>query len=143
MKSIYQKLDEMTAKKLRDIIRGEINPNIKLHRQMKGFPFLEQQFHFPIEEEVDNFLYSIPYFEKSLSLYIINPTFLDGCSTCLFIKDDWQQEFEENVRKWANSDEWLYDEELMLRHLHLYEKEDLFKDCRKLNLPPRIMFVRI
>jgi hypothetical protein len=102
-------------RQLRSIIKKAIAPTILKYRKTKLL-FKSDKITGVTENEVNEFLFCIPYFEKALSYYLLGDGKIANTSTSLFVRASWVKEFKKRVEYWAHSTEWLNNTATPLHH---------------------------
>ena len=132
---------DIEISKLRAIICGAIEPTISLYRKhaVKTILFKIDSNPTVKKSEVDDFLLSIPYFDKTLSYYLMGNGRIGNMDTKPWVNEEWIYNFNKKVSEWAGSKEWLYGE-LLLIHLPGYcGKKKIF--CDRIYLPSLIQII--
>jgi hypothetical protein len=93
----------ITASYLKNLIFLEISKYIQLHRESKNRSFLYKLYEFALDQEVDDFILSTPYYSDDLKDYLMR---IDDPG--ILVTNSWVQQFTINTELWAMSDEWLY-----------------------------------
>ncbi len=89
---------------LKELVFREINPTIELHRESKRNYFYFEHYDFAADQEVEDFIFSIPFFSEDLK------EFLRGRDNLISteVTKAWINKYIENIEKWAESEEWLF-----------------------------------
>lgn len=121
-------MKSITKDYLLDIIFRRINRSIDLHRSSKKY--YEQQGRQPVatDEEILEFIHSIPYFDIRLKDFIIGHL----SERTIIISQRWENEFIMKCNAWAESFEWLNGDDRFLRDKHL---DDIKRNAVALTLP--------
>src|SRR6476660_9283960 len=107
-------MKSITKEYLADIIYRIINQTINVHRQSKRYD-LPEEYANATDEEVLEFIHSIPYFDTRLKDFIIGQMI----ESTIIISQSWENEFIIKSRAWAESFEWLYGDDRFLSDRHL------------------------
>jgi hypothetical protein len=128
----------MTAdiKDLREAIRSVITQTIHFHRNSKK-DFVLMNNTVASDEEVNRFLFSIPYLDRPLCYHLMSDGIIANLKTNLWVTENWLREFHARVEYWATSISWL-EGELILIHFPGFMGRALVDDAR-LKLP-RLLF---
>lgn len=87
-------MKEISAQQIRDIIFREISPQIMWYRTSKDiWPESEYSRHEATDEEIDDFIYSNPYFEIDLVTHLTDPGLLGYSANMGKISGNWEEEF--------------------------------------------------
>jgi hypothetical protein len=89
---------------LRKLIFEAINPTIEIHRESDENYFWLEHNPCVTDQEIEDFIQSIPYFKQELKCFLLND--FPGVEE-MFVTDEWQEEFEQKVKAWTESFEWL------------------------------------
>ena len=101
-------MKEISAQQIRDIIFREISPQIMWYRTSKDiWPESEYSRHEATDEEIDDFIYSNPYFEIDLVTHLTDPELLGYSANMVKISGNWEEEFLKKTQKWKESETWL------------------------------------
>ncbi|MDB5203150.1 MAG: hypothetical protein JWQ27_2559 [Ferruginibacter sp.] len=100
---------------LAEIIYRCINETISLHREAKRNSFYVTAFPTATDEEVLDFVHSIPYFDVRLKDFLLGQLIEDT----IIISQSWELEFMKKTRLWAESFEWLHGSYYYLSDAHL------------------------
>lgn len=92
-----------------------IAPTIDLHRQSRGLLNKRENIT-ATEEEVNKFLFSIPYFDRPLCYYLMGDGKVGREETSLWVTSNWITEFSKRVEYWAESFEWLHGELILIHY---------------------------
>jgi hypothetical protein len=104
-------MNSITKDYLVEIIFKKISDTIDIHRMSKRHLFNYQPCSLPTEDEVMDFIISIPYFDDKLKDFLIGNL---GEST-IIISQSWENEFIIKTRLWAESAEWLHGNDHFLK----------------------------
>jgi len=85
---------------LRKLIFDAINPTIEAYREAQENYFWLEFNPCTNEQEIDDFIKSIPYFEQELKDFL-----LDNCARekVIVISDEWEEEFAKKVWMWVGN----------------------------------------
>ena len=112
-------MNSITKDYLAEIIFKKISDNINIHRKSKRHLV---NYHFssvPTDDEVLDFIISIPYFDDRLKDFLIG----NLGETTIIISQSWENEFIIKTRLWAESVEWLHGNDNFLKDVNLNNKE--------------------
>lgn len=111
-------MKNITAQEIRDIIFKEISPQIMWYRTAKDhWPESEYSRQEATEEEINDFIYSNPYYDSDLATHIGDPGLLGYSANNANVSEDWEDEFIEKTKKWKDSELWLGPSKLKFIHL--------------------------
>lgn len=118
-------MEKITAQELRNIISELISPAIQLYRESKK-QIPEEGIFYPeaSDDEIDDFLFSNPYFDGDLVGQLTDPGLLGFWGNIATIHGDWKKEFIEKINLWAISNEWLYSQEIKFINAPYFEPDD-------------------
>ena len=94
----------VTGEYLINIIERRVNQTIGLRRNLSPAELAEEHFLYATNEEIADFILSIPYFDERLKNFILG--FLT--EQTIIISQSWEIAFIVRTRSWAESDEWLH-----------------------------------
>ncbi|MEP7106608.1 MAG: hypothetical protein ABI760_01475 [Ferruginibacter sp.] len=97
------------------IIFKKISETIDIYRESKRHQFDNEPYPGATDEEVLDFIISIPYFEEKLKDFLLGNL---GVET-IIIGQTWEIEFIKKTRLWAESFEWLYENDYFLIEAHI------------------------
>ncbi|MEO6488926.1 MAG: hypothetical protein ABIO04_03210 [Ferruginibacter sp.] len=120
-------MKSITKEYLSDIIFRIINKSIDGHRASKRYDLSDKDFP-ATDEEVLEFLHSIPYFDTRLKDFIIGHL----SERTIIVSQAWENEFIVKCRAWAESYEWLHGDDRFLSDKHL---DKIKKEATFLTLP--------
>ena len=103
-------MNSITKEYLAEIILKKISEKIDVHRRAKRDAISNGAYALPTDEEVLDFIISIPYFDDRLKDFLIGNL---GDST-IIISQSWENEFIVKTRLWAESFEWLHGNDQLL-----------------------------
>ncbi|MDN3658369.1 hypothetical protein QWZ08_22130 [Ferruginibacter paludis] len=94
----------VTGEYLINIIERRVNQTIGLRRNLSATELLTAPLLYATNEEIADFILSIPYFDERLKNFIL------GFSTeqTIIISQTWEIAFSVRTGRWAESDEWLH-----------------------------------
>ena len=121
-------MNSITKEYLVEIIFKKISDSIDIHRMSKRHLFNYEPCSLPTEDEVMDFIISIPYFDDKLKDFLIGNL---GEST-IIISQSWENEFIIKTRLWTESVEWLHGNDHFLKTSIL---NNVPKERRYLGLP--------
>jgi hypothetical protein len=104
----------ITREYLVEFIFRLINKHIDTYRKSKGIDDAHHHIY-ATDEEVLDFIRSIPYFDNRLKDFIVG----NFEETTIIISQLWENEFIIKSRDWADSFEWLYGDQRYLSDLYL------------------------
>ena len=104
-------MNSITKEYLVELIFKKISDTIDIHRMSKRHLFEYQPCSLPTEDEVMDFIISIPYFDDKLKDFLIGNL---GEST-IIISQSWENEFIIKTRLWTESVEWLHGRDHFLK----------------------------
>ena len=99
---------------LNEFIFRLINTNIDIYRRSKEQDTILSSPH-ATEEEVLEFIRSIPYFDNRLKDFMAG----NLCEHTIIISQQWETAFTIKCRAWADSYEWLHGDRHYLSDLYL------------------------
>ncbi len=94
----------VTGEYLINIIERRVNQTIGLRRNLSAAELVAEQFLYATNEEIADFILSIPYFDERLKNFILG--FLT--EQTIIISQTWEIAFSVRTGRWAESDEWLH-----------------------------------
>jgi hypothetical protein len=117
-------MKSITKEYLADIIFRRINKTIDMHRQSKRNYMEPEQYPVATDEEILEFIHSIPYFDIRLKDFIIGHL----SERTIIISQTWENEFILKCNAWAESFEWLHGDDRFLsdKHLDLIKRNAVF-----------------
>lgn len=111
---------------LRSVIFSAINEDIQIHRDSKNNHFFFEHYEFATEQEIEDFIRSIPYFGDGLKWFLSRRN-----DSGIIVSQEWINKFWINTWKWATSEKWLLWEVNFICDRSLSVREDR----SKLDLP--------
>lgn len=97
-------MQSITKTYLTDIVFRAISETINTRRVSQKNNLFYLDYPTPTEEEVADFIQSIPYFDKRLKNFLLGE--LDENTT--IISQAWETAFIVKCKTWAKSDDWLH-----------------------------------
>lgn len=94
----------VTGEYLINIIERRVNQTIGLRRNLSATELLAGPLLYATNEEIADFILSIPYFDERLKNFILG--FLS--EQTIIISQTWEIAFSVRTGRWAESDEWLH-----------------------------------
>lgn len=118
-------MEKITAQELRNIIGELISPTIHLYRESKkvipeGGVFQPEASDY----EIDDFLFSNPYFDNDLVGQLVDPGLLGFFGKEAAIYGDWKREFIEKINLWVISYYWLHSPEIKFVNAPFFESDE-------------------
>lgn len=119
----------VTGEYLINIVERRVNQTIGLRRNFSAEELAAEHFLYATNEEIADFILSIPYFDGRLKNFIL------GFSTeqTIIISQSWEIAFIVRTGRWAESDEWLH--EAFRLSMSSYAAEPKQADADFLTLP--------
>jgi restriction system protein len=118
-------METVTAQELRNIIGEIIAPTIKLYRKAKNkIPedlILENKAS---DFEIDDFIFSNPYFDSDLVRHLTDPGLLGFFVNTANIYGNWKNEFFHKVTHWSQSYYWLRSSDLRFINSPFFEADE-------------------
>lgn len=105
----------ITKDYLTDIIFRSINKTIGIHRNSKKSNFYYEPFPTAMDEEILDFIQSIPYFDLRLKNFLVG----NLSDETIIISQSWEIEFLKKTLSWAESFEWLHGNDYFLSDAHI------------------------
>ncbi len=121
-------MNSITKDYLTEIIFKKISETIDKHRESKNQQFDNEPYPGATDEEVLDFIISIPYFAEKLKDFLLGNLAEDT----IIISQAWENEFIKKTRLWAESFEWLHGNDYFLSEAHI---NGMNKDGAFLTLP--------
>jgi len=106
-------MQSITKAYLLDIIYRRISITIHLHRKQNPQSFNIAACPMATLQEVDEFIFSIPYFDSTLKIFLSS-----GSDQQTIISQTWELEFIKKCELWMQSYEWLYGKPYFLNEMH-------------------------
>ena len=104
----------ITKDYLTDIIFRVINKTIDTHRNSKKNAFYYEPFPTATDEEILDFIQSIPYFDIRLKDFLMG----NLVDETIIISQSWEIEFIKKTLSWAEGFEWLHGNNYFLSEAH-------------------------
>ena len=117
-------MNSITKDYLAGIIFKKTSETIDIHRESKRHQFDNEPYPGATDEEVLDFIISIPYFDERLKDFLLGNLIEDT----IIISQSWENEFIKNTLLWAESFEWLHGNDYFLSEAHIsgINKEGMF-----------------
>lgn len=120
-------MKSISIQDLRSIIFEHIDETIDDHRKSKRNKFYYDPYPTATEDELDDFIKSIPYFTDDLKKFLLGKNH----SSTLFVPYSWLERFDMAIWFWYDSEEWLDYGPEYISNPSLNEKEGV----EKLDMP--------
>ncbi|MES2893414.1 MAG: hypothetical protein V4725_15425 [Bacteroidota bacterium] len=104
-------MNSITKEYLVEIIFKKISDSIDIHRMSKRHLFNYQPCSLPTDDEVMDFIISIPFFDDKLKDFLIG----NLGETTVIVSQNWENEFIIKTRMWTESVEWLHGNDNFLK----------------------------
>lgn len=121
-------MNSITKEYLVEIIFNKISESIDIHRQSKNHQFDNEPYPGATDEEMLDFIISMPYFDDKLKNFLLG----NLAETTVIISQSWENEFIIKTRLWAESFEWLHGNDYFLSEAHI---SNINKERKFLSLP--------
>lgn len=121
-------MNAITKEYLTEIIFKKTSETIDKYRESKQQQFDNEPYPGATDEEVLDFIISIPYFDQKLKDFLLG----NLADNTIIISQTWENEFIKNVKLWAESFEWLHGNDYFLSEAHV---SGINKDRKFLTLP--------
>ena len=121
-------MNSVTKDYLAEIIFKKASENIDKYRESKQQQFDNEPYPGATDEEVLDFIITIPYFDVKLKDFLLGNLSEDT----IIISQSWENEFLKNTKLWAESFEWLHGNDYFLSEAHT---SGINKDKHFLSLP--------
>ncbi|MFT3909237.1 MAG: hypothetical protein QM737_07425 [Ferruginibacter sp.] len=118
----------ITKDYLNGIIFRTINKTIDIHRNSKKNSFYYEPYPTATDEEILDFIHSIPYFDERLKNFLVG----NLADRTIIISQTWEIEFLKKTLSWAGSFEWLHGNDYFLSEAHI---SSIKKHAEFLGLP--------
>ena len=117
-------MNSITKEYLTEIIFKKISETIDQHRESKQHQFDNEPYPGATDEEVLDFIITIPYFDRKLKDFLLG----NLSENTIIISQAWENEFIKNTQLWAESFEWLHGNDYFLSEAHIsgINKERVF-----------------
>lgn len=101
---------ELTAQDLRDVVEKGISSTIDIHRMSRVSK--DEMEHAPTEgsptdEEIDDFIFSNPFFDDEIIEQLIDPGLLGFFANTARASQEWLDKFDKNIAAWVRDQKWL------------------------------------
>ena len=107
-------MNSVTKDYLAEIIFKKASENIDKYRESKQQQFDNESYPGATDEEVLDFIITIPYFDVKLKDFLLGNLAEDT----IIISQNWENEFIKNTMLWAESFEWLHGNDYFLSEAH-------------------------
>ena len=114
LKIIYN-MQSITKAYLADIIYRMINETIDTYRASKKNQFYYDTYPTATDEEIIDFIHSIPYFDERLKDFLLGHVM----EATIIISQSWEIEFIKKCKIWAESFEWLHGKDHFLNKQYI------------------------
>ena len=108
-------MNSITKDYLTEIIFKRISDSIDQYRQSKQQQFDNEPYPGATDEEVLDFIITIPYFDVKLKDFLLG----NLAEETVIISQTWENEFIKNTTLWAESFEWLHGNDYFLSEAHI------------------------
>lgn len=108
-------MNSITKDHLTKIVFKKISENIDLYRESKRQQFDNEPYPGATDEEVLDFIITIPYFDIKLKDFLLG----NLLEETIIVSQTWENEFIKNTKLWAESFEWLHGNEYFLSEAHI------------------------
>lgn len=117
-------MNSITKDYLTEIIFKQTSETINRYRESKQQQFDNESFPGATDEEVLDFIITIPYFDQKLKDFLLG----NLADNTIIISQTWENEFIKRTRLWAESFEWLHGNDYFLSEVHIksINKERIF-----------------
>ena len=120
-------MNSITKDYLTNIIFKAISETIDKHRESRRHQFDNEPYPSATDEEILDFIISIPYFDNKLKDFLIGNLVEDT----IIISQTWENEFIKKTRLWAESFDWLHGNDHFLKSVNV----DQIREKTSLSLP--------
>ena len=107
-------MNSVTKDYLAEIIFKKASENIDQYRESKQQQFDNEPYPGATDEEVLDFIITIPYFDVKLKDFLLG----NLADNTIIISQSWENEFIKNTKLWAESFEWLHGNDYFLIEAH-------------------------
>ncbi|MEO6547041.1 MAG: hypothetical protein ABIN94_03550 [Ferruginibacter sp.] len=121
-------MNSITKDYLTGIIFKKISETIDKRRESRKHQFDNEPYPGATDEEVLDFIISIPYFDEKLKDFLLG----NLAETTIIISQSWENEFIKNTNLWCSSYEWLFGNDYFLNEAEISRMN---KDKAFLTLP--------
>jgi hypothetical protein len=108
-------MNSITKVYLTEIIFKKISVTIDKYRESKQQQFDNEPYPGATDEEVLDFIITIPYFDRKLKDFLLG----NLAQNTIIISQSWENEFIRNALLWAESFEWLHGSDYFLSEAHI------------------------
>ena len=108
-------MQSITKAYLADIIYRMINETIDIYRASKKNQFYYDPYPTAADEEIIDFIHSIPYFDERLKDFLLGHVMEET----IIISQSWEIEFIKKCRIWVQGFEWLHGEDHFFSTKHI------------------------
>ena len=105
----------ITKDYLLEVVFRAINKTINIHRESKKNTFYYEPFPTATDEEMLDFIQSIPYFDLGLKNFLLG----NMVEKTIIISQAWELEYLKKTIAWAESFEWLHGNDYFLSEAHI------------------------
>lgn len=107
-------MNSVTKDYLAEIIFKKASENIDQYRESKQQQFDNEPYPGATDEEVLDFIITIPYFDVNLKDFLLG----NLAEVTIIVSQSWENEFIKNTKLWAESFEWLHGNDYFLSEAH-------------------------
>lgn len=121
-----EKIIDITAQDLRDIVEQAISKTIDIHRDSR----VSQDENYispggpPTDEEIDDFIFHNPLLDEEIVEQLIDPGLLGFHAKNARASEEWLEEFKDKIGSWAGNNSWLGADEPFRKFIHLREPQE-------------------
>jgi hypothetical protein len=118
-------MQSITKEYLLDIVYRKMSATIQLHRKQNPSSLNMAVYHLPTKDELQEFIFSIPYFDSTLKNYLTSSS-----NEQTIISQTWELEFIKKCELWVKSYEWMYGKPYFLNsicHNKLHDNKTYLK----------------
>lgn len=115
-------MNSITKDYLTGIIFKKISETIDQHRESRNHQFDNEPYPGATDEEVLDFIISIPYFDEKLKDFLLGNLAEDT----IIISQAWENEFIKKTGLWVESKEWLNGNDYFLNEANCNDREKAF-----------------
>jgi len=108
-------MNSITKDYLTEIIFKKTSETIHQYRESKQQQFDNEPYPGATDEEVLDFIITIPYFDQKLKDFLLGNLAEDT----IIISQTWENEFIKRTMSWAESFEWLHGNDYFLSEAHI------------------------
>ncbi|MEO7766695.1 MAG: hypothetical protein ABIS01_04685 [Ferruginibacter sp.] len=113
-------MNSITKDYLTGIIFKKISETIHKHREARKHQFDNDPYPGATDEEVLDFVISIPYFDEKLKNFLLG-NLLEGT---IIISQNWENEFIEKTVLWTESFDWLYGNDYFISEANTFNNNN-------------------